>query len=269
MKISVVMVDGSFRERFHIVESLSRQTLTREDYEIIWVEFYDDVNDEIKNNERVKVITLNNASGDEYHSSFCFNEGIRSSKGEIMVIPDADVMVEPTFLESVLKEHEECDRLVMYFNRLNEDEEDHTEDKSYDIEYLKKVGKHSTPGNFGGCLSVRKKWLLEINGYDQDPVFATGAHANGHDVYTRLKNHGLHVMWHPVEMLYHPWHPYPKGFGDNYDSQRNVVTKRGCNLTTLPNYGLDPSKDKETKEFPDKEESSKGLISRIKKITTP
>ncbi len=185
MKMSVVMVDGSFRENFSIIESLNKQTLPENDYEVLWIEFYSTVSDVLKQKEGVRVITLNNASDSEYHSSFCFNEGIRQSKGEVIVIPDADVLVEPSFLETVWKEHQACDRLAMYIHRLNEPKELHDKNKSFTLAYLRNVTIVTMTSNFGGCLTVRKKWLLEINGYEQNGTFSSGAHANGADVNIR------------------------------------------------------------------------------------
>src|SRR6476646_1574498 len=39
-KISVVLIDWGVRESFHSLEYLNRQTAHRDDYELVWVEFY-------------------------------------------------------------------------------------------------------------------------------------------------------------------------------------------------------------------------------------
>lgn len=245
MKISVVMVDGSFRENFHIIDSLADQTFPKEDYEVLWVEFYAAVNDSLKGKDGMRVITLGNSSDKEYHSSYCFNEGIRQSKGEVLIIPDADVMVEPTFLETVWKEHQSCDRLAMYFHRLNEPKELHDKSKSYSLAYLKSQTRATTTSNFGGCLTARKKWLMEINGYEQHAIFGTGAHANGYDVNTRLKNLGLHIMWHPTERLYHPWHPGTEADSTRYKLQHLMVEYKASTMMTKAFQGIDPNMDSE------------------------
>ena len=251
MKTSVVMVNGGYRERFHSIDALSDQTLPDEQYELIWVEYFRNVNPELANKQRVDIVVLGNDPAKEYHSSYCFNEGIRRSKGEVIVIPDADVMVERTFLESVIAEREHCDRLALCFNRMNEPKTGHVDPAIYTMDHLRRVCLHTVPGNFGGCLTVRKKWLLEINGYEQDPIFGSAEHANGYDVNVRLKNLGVHVMWHPTEFLYHPWHPTPTGGGDRYPPQISITRQRERNLSYLANYGLDSSKDKDFKEVPD------------------
>ena len=262
------MVDGGFRESFHIIDFLNNQTLPREDYELVWIEYYGDVKDELKSKEGVRIFTLGNLPDVEYHSSCCFNEGIRKSKGDVLVILDADIMIAPTFLETICKEHDLCESLVMYFYRCDEPEDTHDKSQSYTLDYLKRVSTMTNPSNYGGCLTARKKWLLEINGYEEDRLFASGFHANGLDVYTRLKNLGLHIRWHPTERIYHPWHPSTLLSSEGYKRQHSIIRKRQYNLTTLPNYGLDPEKNKKAKELPEenKEMSIKRFFLRLRKI---
>ena len=234
-KISVIMVDAGFREKFHLIDFLNDQTLAREDYELIWVEYYDKVRKELTNKRGVRIFTLNK-TGKPYHMAYCFNEGIRQSLGDLLVIMDADLVVNPTFLETIKEEHEKCPELAMYLQRWDEPKEKHKENIS--LQHLKKVCIYRNPRNYGGCLSVRKKWLLTVNGYEQHPIFA-GLHALAMDMYTRLKNLGLHIKWHPTERVYHPWHPGTLAPSESYILQLKVVEGRARSLTTLPYIGLD------------------------------
>jgi len=245
------MIDGGFREHFHTIRFLSKQTLPISNYEIIWVEYYRKVADELSACDGVMTIKLDNPPNKEYHSSYCFNAGIEASKGEIIVIPDADIAMEKSFLTSIIKEHEACEKLAMYHYRLDEPKEKHNKVHSYTLDHLRKNAQLNNATNYGGCLSVRKKWLLEINGYDQDPEFSSGFHANGLDVYTRLKNLGLHVSWNPDEFIYHPWHPSTLAQSDKYQRQHSIINKRQLNLSYLPNYGLNPDKNKANKDTTD------------------
>lgn len=238
------MVDGSFRESFHSIDFFCTQTLLPEDFEVIWVEYHDTVQAELEKRvaayPNAKIIKL--CRSDEYHSSYCFNAGIEAAQGEVLVIPDADVAVEPHFLETVWREHQTNEKLVMYVHRFNEEKEDHQAIIS--LEHLKRVARNTSwIGNLGGCITVRKKWLIQINGYEQHPVFGTGLHANGFDIYMRLRNLGMHIMWHPVLRLYHPWHPFTSIEGISYKLQHIVVHFRGFHLITNAYKGIDSSRD--------------------------
>ncbi len=239
--LSVIMVDGSFREAFHAVDFFARQTF--DNFELIWVEYYDDVNPVLRQKLAgrcdFRSIALHRSG--IYHSSFCFNAGIRASSAELLVVPDGDVAVEGDFLERVWEEHAENERLVMYVHRRNEPREQHVAEVT--LEHLGPVARVTNPENYGGCLTVRKKWLLAINGYEQHWVFGHGAHANGRDVYTRLKNLGLHIQWHPELKLYHPWHAGTRVAASSYRLQQIVIDYRTRSLATSAFEGLDPSRN--------------------------
>ena len=241
--ISIVMVDGSFRESFHSLDYFGKQTLLPVQYELIWVEYYDRVNpvlaEAIARYPNFRVITLNRTG--LYHSSYCFNAGIQASRGAVLVIPDADVVVEEDFLETVWQEHQKNEELVMYSYRYDQAKATYRPD--WDIAYLRQVCTSPNPYNWGPCLSVRAKWLRQINGYEQHSSFASGFHLNAQDVYTRLKNTGLYVKWHPKIRLYHPWHPQTGSGAYAYDVQRLVIDYRARHLETLAYEGIDASRN--------------------------
>ncbi|MCC7145359.1 MAG: hypothetical protein IT443_02845 [Phycisphaeraceae bacterium] len=242
-KVSVIMVDGSFREAFHAIDFFGRQNMPREDYELIWVEYFDKVNPEIARrvaaHPNFRIICL--GLPDPYHSSYCFNRGILEAKADLIVIPDGDIVVEEDFLARVYQDHQQSERLVEYFHRHNEPEDQHRE--PVDLEHLRKVCTITNPANHGGCLSVRKKWLLEINGYDQHPIFSTGFHANDKDVYARLNNLGLLVRWSPDVKLFHPWHVTTSAWSPHYAPQTQLIHYRGISQLTRAFRGIDPSTD--------------------------
>ena len=247
-KISVIMIDGGFRERFDSLDFFANQTLPRDQYELLWVEYYDQINERLKgkisNYPNFKTLCLNR--NDEYHSSYCFNAGILQSKGNLLVIPDADVFVEKNFFEDVLEEHTKMDNLVMYIQRFNEFEKDHKDE--INLNHLGKVCVITDPANYGGCVTVQKKWLLDVNGYEQHEYFGTGDHANGLDMYIRFKNLGLPIMWHPKLKLFHPWHPGTFRLALSHRIQKMIIKERATNLDTLPFEGIDVSKNR---TFPD------------------
>jgi glycosyltransferase involved in cell wall biosynthesis len=139
-------------------------------------------------------------------SAYAYNEGIRQARGDIIVLPDADVACTPDLLETIKKELTEDPELVLYALRLNQREDDFKPEP--DIDYLRKTCTLNHTFNFGGCTAVRREWLLKMNGYEQLPFFA-GYHYNGGDNYLRFKNMGLKIRWHPTQRVYHPWHMLP------------------------------------------------------------
>ena len=190
---------------------------------------------------KVRVLTLNNPIDETYHSSCCFNKGIESAQGELIVIPDADQIVKPDFLSKLCGMHARYDSLVIYPYRY--DEVQSGELRSFDWDELEDKCILKNPRNYGGCLSVRKKWLIEINGYEQHRFFSSGFHANGLDIYTRFKNLGLAIMWTPSVKLFHPWHPNTLVPSDQYKLQHELIEWRSLNLQYLALNGADPERN--------------------------
>jgi hypothetical protein len=242
-KISVVMVDGAFRERYDAIDFMARQDMPADDFELIWVEYYgrisSDLQKRIDARPGFKAISLGHTG--TYHASYCFNRGITEARGGLVVIPDADVIAEPGFLSTVWQDHQQSQDLACYYHRYNEPQDKHEETIS--LEHLRSTCELTNPSNHGACLSLRRKWLTRINGYEQSPIFATGFHANDKDVYARLCNLGLMVRWNPAVRLYHPWHEMTGEITPHYTPQLDVISWRGRTLPTLPFQGLDPSRN--------------------------
>lgn len=245
MKVSVIMIDGGFREHTFGAEYFSRQDFPDDEYEVIWVEFYSSVPDHVKQQKKVQVVTLDNPPGTKYHSSYCFNKGIEMARGEVIVIPDADQLVRRDFLQRIYDLHAAYDRLVVYPYRYDEPGKGVL--TSFDFEEVEKKCVLKNPLNYGGCLTVRKKWLVDINGYEQHSIFSSGFHANGLDIYTRFKNYGLAIMWTPDIRLYHPWHPFTLASADEYTIQKELIDWRARRLQYLAIDGISPSRN--AKEF--------------------
>jgi hypothetical protein len=241
-RISVILVDGSFRSRFGLFDSLERQSYPSSLFEVLWVEHYASLKQELLDRARVlrnvRTVVLNRSG--LYHSSYCFNAGLTMARGELLVVMDADVLVEDDFLSVVAEEHEKHGELAVYFNRLIQDRNDfHEDDLSF--ESVKKTCALKAVDNYGGCLSVRKTWLERIGGYELHRAFASGAHANGKDAYVRLKNLGLAVKWHPSRFLYHPWHPgtgYVWADEKRVRWQLEIIQYRALHLMTVPFEGM-------------------------------
>jgi hypothetical protein len=90
-KVSIILLDWSCRESLHSLDYLANQTIPREQYEVIWVEYYSRIDGGIK--ERIEKA---NAAGKEppidkwivmempeniyYHKHLMFNVGIAAGE---------------------------------------------------------------------------------------------------------------------------------------------------------------------------------------------
>ena len=239
IKISVIMIDGGFRKNIFGAKYFSQQDFLDDEYEIIWVDYFDKMEPEITLNPKIKGITLKKRG--IYHSSYCFNKGIERARGEIIVIPDADQIVLPDFLSRVWTLHQEYEKLVVYGYRYDEVQERIL--KSHDFSELENKCVLKNPLNYGGCLTVRREWLLEMNGYEQHDVFRTGFHANGLLMATRFKNMGLAIQWEPSLKLYHPWHPFTLSGSLEYKSQHQVIAWVKSSMLWRAIQGINPMKN--------------------------
>jgi hypothetical protein len=239
VKISIIMVDGGFRENTLGAKYFSQQDFPEDQYEVIWVDYFDKINPEVTSISKVNAISLNKSG--IYHSSCCFNRGIKEAQGEIIVIPDADQIVTPDFLSQVWEIHKHYEKLVVYGYRYDEVRSGIL--TSYDFKEIEEKCVFINPLNYGGCLTVRKKWLLEMNGYEEHEIFRSGFHANGLLMYTRFKNMGLAIQWEPTLKLYHPKHPFTLSNSLEYKSQFKVINWIQASMFWKAIKGLDPTKN--------------------------
>lgn len=246
--VSVICWDASFRENFDAVGCLLSQTVPKDRYELIFVEYYEEANPEVlalaEQHENMQMAALGNphpGKENEHSIGACVNEGLRRARGDLIVIPDADVMFEEDFLEEVVRQHERYEELALYFYRMDEPATDRPLPRT--LRALKRVCELPNPGNYGGCLTVRKKWLVEINGYDEGPLFR-GYSGVDVDTASRLRSLGLAIRWHPRKFIYHGHHPGarkppPENFA-RMEYALNRAVRRMRTREVLPARGLDP-----------------------------
>jgi hypothetical protein len=205
LKISVITWDANFRESFHTVDFFGNQSFPQGEYEFIWVDYYSAVNPRLREKmsrlENARIICL--GGEDEWHLGKCLNEGIKQSSGKVLVICDGDIVVEPDFLDTLWGIHNKIDNLVLYFRRWDEPKSAH--EPSITLHHLQEVCQLVHPSNYGGSLTTRRECIDYVNGYEEHAIFA-GPGAISMELYTRLKNAGFPVMWHPSKKIYHPWH---------------------------------------------------------------
>jgi hypothetical protein len=235
------MVDGGFRESFLPLESWRSQRLARDQYEIVWVEYTDRVASPVAAMDDVRSFALG-LHDEPQVLARAYNEGIRRARGEVVVLPDADVVCEADLLETVLAEIRGDPEMVLYVLRLDQPRQHARRDG--DIEHLRATCSIRHTFNYGGCTAVARKWLVRMNGYEQLPFFA-GYPYNGGDNYVRFKNMGLKIRWHPTQRVYHPWHPTPPPDKLATASQMDrFIAHRAATWDWLAYDGLDASRNR-------------------------
>ncbi|MFQ5545201.1 MAG: glycosyltransferase [Acidiferrobacterales bacterium] len=264
-KASVILWNCGFRERFHAIKAYLNQSLPADQYEVLWVEYYDSVRPEVaefdKKHENFYVVTMKKRG--QWQFGVCINEGARLAKGSVLIISDGDVVVDERFVSDAIDKHAEMAQLVNYFRRY---EEPHEPDEYYDdLEYLKRVCVLSNPSNYGGCFSIERKNFIALNGYEEDVAFA-GPSACAKDAYVRFKNAGYLVRWDPEPRVFHPWHP---GTAPTWvyflSDQERIIRKRELDVSIYPNIGYSNELNRSSGDF-DRVEAA-GLKRKAKELT--
>ncbi len=249
LKVSVILWDCGFRERFHAIKTYLNQSLPSDQYEVLWVEYYDDVRSEVaefdKKHENFHVVTLNKRGQWQY--GVCINEGAKLARGSVLIISDGDVVVDEHFVSDAVDKHAGVPRLVNYHRRYEEqDEPDEYDD---DLEYFKRICVLSNPSNYGGCFSIERKHFIALNGYEEDFVFA-GPSACAKDAHVRFKNAGYLIRWDPKPRVFHPWHP---GTAPTWmyilSNQERIIRKRELDVSMYPNIGCSDKLNRSAADF--------------------
>lgn len=240
-RVSVILIDWKARESFHGLHYLNNQTVDREKYDLIWVEFYDH-----KPEKLTELVERAEAAGEPlidkwvklgypddalFHKHRMYNVGVLLSDGDICVICDSDAMFPPTFIETIIAEFDKNPKLVLHLDEVR------SLDKSFypfNFPTFEQVlaspcqnwtGTTTTgllPGpdmlhraNYGACMIARRADLLAIGGADEH-VDYLGYICGPYELTFRLVNAGCKEYWHPSEFLFHTWHPGESGINIDY-----------------------------------------------------
>jgi hypothetical protein len=194
---------------------------------------------------RIEAFDISNITGKEACGSMVsFYRGLADKNNyRRFKIKTVEGIDDYKMMSEVVRRHECCEELALYFYRVDEPETERPVERT--IEAIRAVGSIQFADNYGGCMSVRKKWLEAVNGYEADLKWR-GYSAVDQDVARRLKALGLHIQWHPTKFLYHGYHPGchkpDSGSLERTYIQTRIFQSRARALQTLPDKGLDPAR---------------------------
>jgi HD-GYP domain-containing protein (c-di-GMP phosphodiesterase class II) len=245
--ISFILMDWGCRESFHTIEYLNNQTVPRDSYEIIWIEYYNRkptrIKDLIDRYEKCGLespintwIVMARPKGEVFRKHWINNIGILHAKGKIVCFIDSDAITNPTLVDTIAREFENNRDIILY------SEEIRTADKAFypfgypnpkEIIPTAVNMKNGVPvamrnfssglladpslihcRNYGACFSARKEDLISIGGWDEHEDY-TGYIAGPYEMSMRMELTGKQEVWSHFELLYHVPHPGNSGI-DNY-----------------------------------------------------
>jgi hypothetical protein len=231
-RVSLVLLDWSVRESFHLLHYLSQQTGSRDDFEVIIIEYYSRVSEALKPFEdQVDTwLVLDVPENCYYHKHLMYNAGIVAARGDIIMIGDSDAMVKPTFIETIIRNFDSDPRLVYHIDQFRNLRRDFypfnypSFDDVLGVGCINNVGG-KTAGilntedpihsrNYGACMCARREDMIAIGGADMH-IDYLGHICGPYDMTFRLINYGRRELWDPTEFTYHTWHPGQAG-ADNY-----------------------------------------------------
>ena len=231
-RVSLILLDWSVRESFHLLHYLRQQTVPRDAFEVIIVEYYDRESPALQRfaDEVDTWLLLEMPRDCLYHKHLMYNAGIVIAAGEILMIGDSDAMVRPSFLAAILDAFARDPRQVLHLDQFRNHRRDFypfsypSFDEVLSDGCINNVGG-KTAGvldtvdpihrrNYGACMCARRADLIAIGGADEH-VDYLGHICGPYDMTFRLVNRGEREVWHESEFTCHTWHPGQAG-EDNY-----------------------------------------------------
>lgn len=231
-KVSLILVDWSVRESFHLLHYLSKQDVDRDLFEVIIVEYYSRVSDAIRPFEdQVDTwLLLEMPDSCYYHKHLMYNAGIVAARGEVCVICDSDAMVKEGFIRTIAAEFENNPDIVLHLDQFRNARKDFYPFRYPSFEEVMGRGCINNIGgktrglldnkdsihtrNYGACMCARRNDLIAIGGADEHTDYL-GHICGPYDMTFRLVNLGCREIWHLAEFMCHTWHPGQDG-KDNY-----------------------------------------------------
>ena len=255
-KISLILLDWSVRESFHLLHYLRQQNVDRDVFEVIVIEYYSRVSDAIRlfEDQVDTWIILEMPESCYYHKHLMYNTGIVLSHGEICVICDSDAMVKEDFIRAIIDQYDQDPQIVLHFDQFRNMRRDLYPFNYPSFEEVLGSGCINNVGgitkgmldsedaihtrNYGACMCARREDLIAIGGADEH-IHYLGHICGPYDMTFRLINMGRREIWHPLEFMYHTWHPGQAGAG-NYLGPHDGRHMSTTGLEVLANRRVQP-----------------------------
>ena len=239
-RVSVILLDWGVRESFHSLHYLNCQTVAREKYELIWLEFYDRRPEGLR-----EMMARANPGGDPaldtwivagypddliFSKHRLYNLGILAAAGDVCVICDSDAIFTPRFIEKVLAHFEHLPNTMLHLDELRNLDRRLYPFRYPSIEEVLAGCKHwngtTSKGlagsqdmlhdaNYGACMAYRRDDLIAIGGADEHLDYL-GYICGPYEMTFRLANAGIAERWLRDEYLYHTWHPNENGINTDH-----------------------------------------------------
>ncbi len=254
--LSIILIDWSCRQSIHTLHYLNEQSIGRDRYEIIWIEYYAgallDIETAMKKNKQTgkppvvdKWLTLNMPDDMVYHRHLMYNAGIVASSGDIVAFCESDIICGVDFVKGILDAFSKDGDIMLHMDKVCS-----TDRRFYPFNYptvddVKSTGVNwengTTTGlkdkddslhtlHYDACMCAARQGLINIGGADQH-VDYLGYVSGAYEMTFRLLNAGKKEVWLQDEFLYHTWHPGHQGYGD----YAGVHDGKGISLRALHN----------------------------------
>jgi hypothetical protein len=237
-KVSVILLDWGVRESFHSVRYLNEQSVPRDQYELIWIEFYDRVPKALRRlvdgtaaSALDTWLVLGYPNNTHYHKHRMYNAGIVLAQGQICVFCDSDAIFLPTFIESIIKGFEQRPNAAIHLDEVRNYSKryypfnyppiaDILDDGCVNWTGTTTTGLDNSPdmlhtANYGACMAACRQDLLRIGGADEH-IDYLGYICGPYELTFRLVNLGREEYWLTNEYIYHMWHPNTSGCNIEY-----------------------------------------------------
>lgn len=226
--LSIILHDWNVRERFHTLDWLSAQTVGRDQYEIIWVECYSRVLENVK--AKVDQHLVLNQEG-LYHKHKAMNAGLAVASGHIVTFCDSDAVYPPEFVASILNSFSTERKVVL-----------HTERRSLlpypdgaTLVQVKQMPFFEGPPNVGACASMLRRDAIGFGGVDEHESYQ-GLICGHNELVWRLINSGVPEVWHESVFLYHFKHPGSDGGPESEHEWNGAVHTSMHNQTGVDGF---------------------------------